>query len=72
MGLPTLGNGQATLEGLLKMFAFRIIAFTDLPLIQLLTACCVGWSTSIGCNLWRRLVSQFRSEPAMKEAVPSS
>ena len=46
MGIPTLGN-QRTLEAILKMFAFRIIAFTDLPLLQLLIACGVGWFRSV-------------------------
>lgn len=46
MGLPTLSTAEQNLAGILKMFAFRLIGFTDLPLVQLLVACAVGWFRS--------------------------
>jgi len=56
MGLPTLGAAEQNLLGVLQMFAFRLVGSTDLPLVQLLVACLVGW---------------FRSSP-MRIAVPES
>lgn len=65
MGVPTLGN-QRSLEAILKMFAFRIVAFTDLPLFQLLAACCVGWFRS---NRVRSLHASPEATPMANEAA---
>ena len=46
MGLPTLENSDRTFNGVMRMFAFRLVASTDLPLVQLLAACAVGWFRS--------------------------
>ena len=46
MGLPTLKADQWTVEEIAKMFAFRLAAYSDLPLIQLLAASVVGWLRS--------------------------
>ena len=46
MGVPTLGN-LLGLDAVLKMIAFRLVAFTDLPLLQLLAACVAGWLNSV-------------------------
>jgi len=65
MGIPTLG-GQRGLEAILKMFAFRIVAFTDLPLVQLLAACCVGWFRS---GRVQASPPKPEAESAMKQAA---
>jgi len=46
MGWPTLENNQQTLDGVMNMFAFRLVTSTDVPLVQLLVACAVGWLRS--------------------------
>ena len=46
MGLPTLGASERNFAGITKMFAFRLIASSDLPMVQLLIACFVGWLRS--------------------------
>lgn len=46
MGLPALGHDEQNVAGAIKMFAFRLIVFTDLPLVELLIAGLVGWSRS--------------------------
>ena len=43
MGLPTLKTDQWTVVEIGNMFAFRLAAYTDLPLIQLVAASVVGW-----------------------------
>ena len=68
MGIPTLGN-QRSVEAIWKMIAFRIIAFTDLPLLQLLAACCVGWFRSFGV---RTSHSRAQIENKIDEAVEAN
>lgn len=46
MGLPSLGPSERNFEGILKMLAFRLVASSDLPLVQLLIASSVGWLRS--------------------------
>ena len=46
MGLPILETDQWTVSGIAKMFAFRVAAYTDLPLLQLFVASLVGWLRS--------------------------
>lgn len=46
MGLPILKSDQWTVYEISRMFAFRLAAYTDLPLIQLLAASMVGWLLS--------------------------
>ena len=64
MGLPTLGTAEQNLAGVLTMFAFRLIGSTDLPLVQLLVACLVGWFRS---SRMRIAVpeSEFPAEPSI-------
>ena len=46
MGLPILESDQWTVSEIAKMFAFRLAAYTDFPLIQMLIASAVGWLRS--------------------------
>lgn len=46
LGLPTLGVNEQNFAGVAKMFAFRVLASSDLPVFQLLIACSVGWLRS--------------------------
>ena len=56
MGLPIPKADQWIMSEIAKMFAFRLAAYTDMPLLQLLTASVIGW---------------LRSKPApAKDSVP--
>ena len=66
MGFSTLG-GQRGFDAVLKMFAFRLVAFTDLPLVQLLVACGVGWFFSARVRNSRRLP---KTESVIDQPVP--
>ena len=46
LGLPSLKKELWTVPEIAKMFAFRLAAYTDLPLLQLLVASFVGWLRS--------------------------
>ena len=46
LGLAILKSDQWTLSEIAKMFAFRLAAYTDFPLIQMLIASAVGWLRS--------------------------
>jgi len=63
MGIPALGPDQQTITGILTMPVFRCLSATDLPLIQLLIGCLVGWFRS----------NQTQREPAAElVAAPSA
>jgi len=46
MGLVNLPTDQQNPMGVLMLAAFRFLSFTDLPLVQLLIGCAVGWLSS--------------------------
>ena len=46
LGLASLKGNQWNVSEIAKMFAFRSVAYTDLPLLQLLMASVVGWLRS--------------------------
>ena len=46
MGVSTLDGDQRTATGLWKMLAFRILVYTDVPLVQTLIAAVIGWGRS--------------------------
>ncbi len=43
IGVSALESVQRTVTGIAKMIAFRLLLFTDQPLVQTLIACVVGW-----------------------------
>ena len=45
-GLPSLGSDGLPLGELLKRLTFQIVVSTDLPMLQLLAACGIGWLLS--------------------------
>ena len=53
MGLITLEANHQNVQGISTMIIFRLISSTDLPLIQLLVACAVGWLRSDTRELYR-------------------
>ena len=69
MGIPTLGTNQPSLQEILKMFAFRIVTLTDLPLVQLLVACGVGWFRSKPVQVLTRVLN---TESTEEQPVPST
>ena len=66
MGLPTLGTNQPSLREILTMFAFRLVTLTDLPLVQLLIACCVGWFFSKRVQVSKRVLE---ADPTIDQPV---
>ena len=46
MGVSTLDSDQRTVSELWKMLVFRILVYTDLPLMQTLIAAVIGWGRS--------------------------
>jgi hypothetical protein len=46
MGFETLAADQQNLSDIASMMTYRLIAATDLPLLQLMAGCAVGWLCS--------------------------
>ena len=67
MGLPGLASNEQNVDGVLRMFAFRLVASTDLPLVQLFAACGVGWLRSK-----RQPVRPLSPEPELPVEQPVS
>ena len=69
MGVSTLDGDQRTATGLWKMLAFRILVYTDVPLVQTLIAAVIGWGRS---SRSRKTQPEYEGAAGQTEPSPAN